>query len=164
MIRVPRTFLTRLREPLEWGELQYAYVHQLVDGQALIDHACQLLSETECEDDDVLAIASARETDELRPLIARVAGSPKQTREHARKWALILAAFINESRVDDKLGAIEEIYSSFGYPDELAPFIRYMPMNGPDLGSTEAHEKRMLTSLTELSAKIVAQNNGVRAT
>ncbi|MHB8861861.1 MAG: DUF2247 family protein [Pirellulaceae bacterium] len=156
MLRVSSTFLTRLREPLDWSELQYAYENQLVDGQALIDHACQILSETECADDGILAIASARETDELRPLIERVAGSSEQTAEHARKWALILAAFVSESDVDDKLGAIDEIYSSFDYPEELAPFVRYMPMNGPDLGCTEANEKRMLESLKELSTQVVA--------
>lgn len=156
MFKVPSTFLARLRDPVDWSDLRYAYENQLVDGQALIDHACRVLSETECDDDNVLAIASARETDELKPLLDRVVSYEDYTPEQARKWALILAAFISESDVADKLEAIEEVYSSIDYPEELAEFIRYMPMNGPDLGSKEANESRMLESLKELSTQVVA--------
>jgi len=68
---------------------------------------------------------------------------------------LILAAFISESDVPDKLDAIEEVYSSFDYPEELTGMVRYMPMQGTDLGSREANEGRMLDLLKDLAAKIV---------
>ncbi|MCR9232378.1 DUF2247 family protein [Gimesia chilikensis] len=156
MLKVPSKFLTRLREPVDWSDLKYAYDNQLVDGQAVIDHACHILSESGRDNDDVLAIASARETDELKPLIDRVVGSLEHSNEHSLKWALILAAFISEADVPDKLEAIEDVYSSFDYPEELAQFVCYMPMNGPDLGSKEANENRMLESLRMLAAEIVA--------
>lgn len=38
---------------------------------------------------------------------------------------------------------VEEIYADFGYPPELAAFVRYMPMVGPDLGTTTLNEARM---------------------
>lgn len=156
MFKVSSKFLARLREPVDWADLKYAYENQLIDGQALIDHACRILSETECDNDEILAIASARETDQLKPLIERVVGSVENTPVHARKWALILAAYISERDVPDKLEAIEDVYSSFDYPEELAEYIRYMPMSGPDLGSKEANERRMLESLKNLSTEIVA--------
>src|SRR5690606_12240642 len=91
MLKVPSKFLARLREPVTWSDLQYAYENQLVDGQTVIDHACRLLSESGCDNNDVLAIASARETDELKPLIDHVVGSLEHSDEHSLKWALILA-------------------------------------------------------------------------
>lgn len=156
MLKVPSKFLARLREPIDWSDLHYAYENQLVGGQVVIDHACRILSESGSDNDDLLAIASARETDELKPLIDRVVGSLAHSNEHSLKWALILAAFIREADVPDKLEGIEDIYSSFGYPEELAQFVRYMPMHGPDLGSKEANENRMLESLRILAAEIVA--------
>jgi|GEM_PF-2918543 len=69
MLKIPETFLARLREPLDWIDLRYAYAHHLVDGQAVIDHACRVLSETECDNEKILAIASAKGTDLLEPLI-----------------------------------------------------------------------------------------------
>jgi hypothetical protein len=71
---------------------------------------------------------------------------------------LIIAAFIRESDISDKLEAIEEVYSSFDYPEELAGMVRYMPMTGPNLGSKAANEERMLNRLKELSAKIVVSD------
>lgn len=56
MFKVPSKFLARLREPVDWIDLRYAYENQLVDGQALIDHARRILSGTECDNDEILAI------------------------------------------------------------------------------------------------------------
>jgi hypothetical protein len=155
MLKIPSQFLARLREPIDWTDLRYGYAHQLVDGQAVIDHACRVLCEAECDNDEILAIAIAKRTDRLEPLIVLVTGPIEPPPDLSRKWALILSAFINESDVPDKLNAIEEVYSSFDYPEELSGMVRYMPMQGPDLGSREANESRMLDSLKELSVKIV---------
>lgn len=155
MLKIPGTFLARLREPIDWIDLRYAYAHQLVDGQTVIDHACRVLSEVECDNDKIFAIASAKRTDQLKSLIDLVSGPVEPPPELSRRWALILVAFISESDFPDKLGAIEEVYSSFDYPEELSGMVRYMPMQGPDLGSIEANERRMLNSLKDLSAKIV---------
>ena len=155
MLQVPSKFLARLREPVDWPELRYAYDNHLVDEQAVIDHACRLFSKSGYGDSDVLAIAFSRTIDDLKPLLDRVAGPPGNTNGHVVKWALILAAFISETDVGDKLEAVEDVYSSLDYPEELAQFIRYMPINGPDLGSQNANETRMLESLTRLAAEIV---------
>ena len=155
MLIIPSRFLARLREPIDWIDLQYGYKHHLIDGQAVIDHACRVLPEAVGENDTILAIASSKAPDQLGPLIDLMVGSVESPPDLSRKWALILAAFINESDLPDKLSAIEEVYSSFDYPEELSEMVRYMPMNGPDLGSREANECRMLNSLKKLSAKIV---------
>lgn len=155
MLKVPGRFLVRLREPVDWSDLRYAYANQIIDGKAVIDHACRVLSESETDNDELLAIASAKETDQLESLLDQLAGSFEPTPDTRRKWALIMAAFICESEIADKLDAVEEVYSSFDYPEELAGMVRYMPISGADLGSKEANESRMLNLLKELTSNIV---------
>lgn len=155
MLKVTSKFLGRLRDPIDWKDLRYAYAHQLIDAQTVIDHAWRVLSESGCDNEDIIALASAKVDDPLGPIIDRVAGLGELTPDLVRKWALILAAFINESDVADKLEAIEEVYSSFDYPEELAGMVRYMPMIGPSQGSKAANEGQMLNRLKELSARIV---------
>lgn len=41
MIPIPADFLSCLREPLEWGDLRFAYDRQFVGAKTLIDHACK---------------------------------------------------------------------------------------------------------------------------
>lgn len=155
MIRIPTDFLNRLHEPLDWVDLRFAYDRQIVGAKALIDKACRVLSETVSDDEALLAVASANESDRLEPWLNQLAPLNGAESEQDHKRALILAAFINESDIADKLSAVEEVYSSFDYPDELAEFVRYMPMKGPDLGSKQANEERMLESLREFSAQVV---------
>jgi hypothetical protein len=157
MFKVPSEFLLRLREPLDWVDLKYAYENGLIGPQFVIDFACRQLSETDCADDDVLAIASAAKSAPLSLLIERVTGIVEFKPETVRKWALILAAFIGGSDAPHKLDIVREIYTSFDYPEELAEYVNYMPMNGPDLGSVEANENRALESLKNFSTRFVAQ-------
>lgn len=161
MIRIPTEFLSRLREPLDWVDLRFAYERQIVGAKTLIDHACSVLSETESDDEALLALASANESDRLEPWLKQLAPLNDGGSEQDHKWALILAAFISESDIADKLGAVEEVYSSCDYPDELAQFVRYMPMKGPDLGSKQANEERMLESLRAFSAQVVVPSSDV---
>jgi hypothetical protein len=158
MLKVNSEFLGRLRDPIDWKDLRYAYAHQLIDAQTVIDHAWRVFSESRCDNEDIIAITSAKVDDPLGPIIDRVAGPGEPTPDLIRKWALIIAAFIMESDISDKLEAIEEVYSSFDYPEELAGMVRYMPMTGPNLGSKAANEERMLNRLKELSAKIVVSD------
>jgi hypothetical protein len=56
----------------------------------------------------------------------------------------VLAWFYeHRAEVPDPLQRVEEVYADFGYPEQLAKFVRYMPMEGPDLGSREANERRL---------------------
>ncbi len=155
MVKVTNEFLGRLRDPIDWKDIRFAYAHQLIDGQTVRDHAWRMLSESGCDNENIIAIAAAKDNDPMGPIIDRVAGLGEPTPDIIRKWALIIAAFISESNVSDKLEAIEEVYSSFDYPEELAGMVRYMPIIGPSLGNKAANEGRMLNSLKELSAKIL---------
>ena len=49
----------------------------------------------------------------------------------------------HRGEVPDPLQRVEEVYADFGYPEQIAKFVRYVPMEGPDLGRREANERRL---------------------
>lgn len=153
MIKVPYAFLKRLREPIGWAGLKYGYTNQFVEKQVLIDHACEVLLTS--SDENVVEIAIFKSTVDISAKVDRLVCTDEADSDQATKWAKILVAFINESDRLDKLNAVEEVYSSLGYPEMLAGMVRYMPTDEPDLGSKEANENRMLERLKEFAASVV---------
>jgi hypothetical protein len=98
---------------------------------------------------DVLSkLASSSNFDDVQSLILRLAedgGSPPQSERILR---LVLAYLREiETRKDRLLDRIEEVYADFDYPDCIAGAVRYMPMQGVDLGSIEANEDRLVANL-----------------
>ena len=64
-----------------------------------------------------------------------------------RKWHYVILSWLYDHRQEcrDPLGQVESVYADFGYPSQIASFVRYMPMQGPDLGSEEKNEKRLMS-------------------
>ncbi len=155
MMTIPCEFLFRLRDPVDWNDLLYAYHRQIIDITTLTAYVSRALGEVAFDNDAAIPDGLPEKPEQLKPFLDRAAGDVYPTDERSKKWAMILAAFVNEFEVGDKLTAIDDIYSSFDYPEELAGMVRYMPMLGPDLGSKEANENRMLESLSDLSKSIV---------
>lgn len=65
---------------------------------------------------------------------------------------------------NDPVRVVEELYSDFGYPNEIAPFVRYMPMVGPDLGDRATNQARLYDywkSYLEIASKRLERNAGL---
>lgn len=80
---------------------------------------------------------------DLLTVAARSSGKEGESMERAWLVFSVSLAYILRKDLLDPLQVIEEIYADFNYPEELVGFIRYMPMQGPNLGSREANENRM---------------------
>lgn len=61
------------------------------------------------------------------------------------RWLFVALTWLYEHRNDllDPLQEVEILYADLDYPPEIAHFVRYMPMVGPDLGSQAACEARL---------------------
>ena len=98
-----------------------------------------------------IAIASSSENEPILESVRNLAAQESSTCGSAvsMKWLCLLLTWIYENReaFPDTLALVEEIYADFDYPKELAPFVRYMPSNEPDLGSKERNEERMIAKL-----------------
>ena len=153
---VPFAFLKRLHSPITWDDVQFGFKNGIIDHRTVIDYACLSVSTDGTEDEDIITLACATPTDSITELLSRIAKSETEVAVSSKNWALIQAAYVSEANTRDPLTAVEEIYESFDYPRELSLFIRYMPMNGPDLGSVEANEQRMVDALKDFSSLIVS--------
>ena len=155
MSTFPQEFLLRLCSPLSAYELYYAYLRSLMSISE-IEQYITVLCSTGRDVPDISLLdmglfathASRIENLDRNDLIDII-----------NRWAAIFAAHIYESSSSDKLNDLEDVYSHLDYPDILAPMIRYMPMIGPNMGSREKNEARMLEYLDSLSATIVDRDS-----
>ena len=72
-----------------------------------------------------------------------------------RKWAFLILAWVYEHRdsFEDPLDLVEKLYADLDYPEQVAPFVRYMPTDEPDLGSRGQNEQRLFQKWAEYLQK-----------
>jgi hypothetical protein len=95
------------------------------------------------------SLAGASSPEFARALVGELAdGEPDERLDRIRsKWLWLVLSWYYESEatIRDRLGLVEIAYAAFGYPEEVAEFVRYMPKpEWPDLGTREANEARLL--------------------
>jgi hypothetical protein len=127
--------------------VRFGLKNELLDPEAPIELACDQVSEIAKPVGALLDLAGARAGEATMQLVDQLAESePQRSESEIRdKWLYLVLAWIYERRDEypDPLQRVEEVYADFGYPEEVAKFVRYMPMDGPDLGSREANERRL---------------------
>jgi hypothetical protein len=146
-LKIPAAFIMS-RVYMSWREVQFGLANELLDHQALVDCAVEALTRVEQPSNALIDLASSSRNDPVRDLVDQLsAGEVERTEAEIRdKWLYVVLAWLYEQRgaVSDPLQSVEEVYADFGYPEEVAGFVRYMPMDGPDLGSREANERRLI--------------------
>lgn len=144
---IPYRFI-RERTRLSWRGIRFGLVNELLDPEAPVAFATDQVGELEEVPVALLDLAGVGENEPTMELVERLAESePRHSEDEIRhKWLYLVLAWIYEHRHEyaDPLQRVEEVYADFGYPEQLASFVRYMPMVGPDLGSREANERRLL--------------------
>ena len=163
IVEIPYQFLSQ-RVDLGWDEIKFGLDHQLLRPKAAIEKATEQLCGTDAAPKEVVELASLAESEPVADLVARLAkAQTPPVEEHVKaKWLYLALAWLFENRQSlvDPLGMVETVYADFDYPKEIAPFVRYMPMDGPDLGNREQNEARMFErwkSYLEQAAERFAQ-------
>ena len=89
------------------------------------------------------SLCSTKGAHRLEDSLARSSGKEREIME--RSWLVfsVSLAYILRKDLLDPLQTVEEVYADFDYPEQIASFVRYMPMQGPDLGSRLANERRL---------------------
>jgi hypothetical protein len=135
------------RTRMSWHDVRFGLVNQLLDPQAAIEMAVDQVAEYEEPSGSLLELAGASKNEPIMELVEQLAGgeSPRSEDETRNKWLYLVLAWLYDHRTEDPdpLQRVEEVYADFGYPEHIASFVRYMPMQGPDLGSREANERRL---------------------
>lgn len=110
-----------------------------------------------------LAETDAGAVAEIRELLGAV--DPEEaTLEPAlsvRKWLYLelLATYELRRHLKDPFEFVEEIYADFGYPQSVAPFVRYMPPPAGAAYGLEAMTERWMQYLSHEAAELVAGEN-----
>ena len=143
---IPYRFVAE-RTRMSWHDVRFGLVNQLLDPQAAIEMAVEQVTECEDPSNSLLELAGASKNEPIMELVEQLArGESARSEEETRnKWLYLVLAWIFDHRNEDPdpLQRVEEVYADFGYPEHIASFVRYMPMQGPDLGSREANERRL---------------------
>jgi len=145
-LRIPYRFVGE-RTHMSWSDVRFGLVNQLLDPLAAIEMAVDQVGEYEDSSGSLLELAGAGKNEPIMELVEQLASgeSPRSEEETRKKWLYLVLAWIYEHRGEDPdpLQRVEEVYADFGYPEHIASFVRYMPMQGPDLGSRDANERRL---------------------
>jgi hypothetical protein len=145
-IRIPYSFI-RQRTRLTWNEVKYGIEERLLRPQDVSQVALDAL-EQGADAAHVADLALSSPNESVLNLVSSLASGEAQqdVRAIQRKWAFLVLAWIFEHRSEykDPLDIVEKVYADLDYPEQVSPFIRYMPMDEPDLGSRELNEQRLI--------------------
>jgi hypothetical protein len=143
---IPYEFVSQ-RVELGWNEIKFGLDQRLIKPKAAIDRATEQLCAADGAQKEAVELASRTENESVAELVLRLADAEKPPTDERMKakWLYLVLAWLFENRQSlvDALGMVESVYSDFDYPKEVAPFVRYMPMDGPDLGNREQNEARL---------------------
>lgn len=129
------------------GFLSYSYPIELASNKVDEDPNQLLI--------DLLFMPADSHPNDIKDLVERLAAEEIETAQvTADKWRYLLLLWIyeNRCRFESPLNIIEMIYSDFGYPDDMRPFIYYLPSEdgyNPSLHSEAENHERMLNNLKE---------------
>ncbi len=146
-LRIPYGFI-RDRVRLSWRELRFGFENELAHPGVAVELALDRLEEIEEPPPALLELAGLSRDAPMARLVEQLAegDAPAPENDVRDKWLYLVLAWIYEHRdmYADPLELVEAVYADFGYPEQIANLVRYMPMSDPDLGSREANERRML--------------------
>jgi hypothetical protein len=149
---IPWSFI-RVRSRLTWRQAQFGIKNSLVDPGLPVEMAVDRLVEESDGSSTLLELASMGREEPVSGLVETLADEEANEDEPSMKylWAYLALAWVYENRgsLADPLGVVESIYADMGYPEAIAKFVRYMPAVGPDLGSEEANERRLMHNWKE---------------
>lgn len=144
-LRIPYAFI-RDRVQLSWREILFGLTEELLDPAAPSLLAADLVG-GDTEDATLIELAGLSPKEDSQPYVQTLAGraTDEPVPDGHAKWLYLVLAwiFLHRDEYADPLRAVEEVYADFGYPKQIANFVRYMPMEGPDLGSRKRNEARL---------------------
>jgi hypothetical protein len=146
-MKIPLEFL-RSSAVITWRDLRYGICHHLVAPSAAIAMAQSVVRAELSPLPLIRELAQAQDSDPVLGAVSTLASQEAVVSEQATqdKWLYLALSWVfkNRDSFQDPLAIAQQVYEDFGYPAQVAPFVRYMPMQGADRGSKEANEMQLL--------------------
>ncbi len=132
---------------LNWRDVLYAIDHGFFSTQAAIDYAVELIGKEQEPSQSVIALACLDKGESIHPHIDELASQPSEHEDSISQkkflYAILNWVYEHREQYEDPLEMVEIIYADFDYPEEIAGFVRYMPVSDPVLGSLELNRERL---------------------
>src|SRR5438093_763331 len=124
-------FLRHLKRP-SWSDVDMGLRNGWLNAPAALEIAIQRIADNPNapHTEVMLAATEPAETAEIAEQVEKLAKAESENdrKRSKQRWLYLILAWLYENRgsVEEPLAEVEEIYSDFGYPSEVAPFVRYM--------------------------------------
>ncbi len=132
--------------PLNWQAIAFAIEQDIMHPDCAIEMAMDLLA-TGDESATVLELASLPPDSPVMSHVKEFSATEPEVEISLlqRTWAFILLSWIfnRQENYVDPLDLVEKVYSDLGYPEQVAPFVRYMPSDEPALKTKALNEQRL---------------------
>lgn len=120
--------------PLSWSFVAYGVIHGFIGTEVAVSFCLDEISRKGASDDNDIALlySSDNDSERLELIRSRVPADNHDVNTVSHQWMRVLLWMCCQKvgDVDSLLDCVELIYAEFGYPKEIAPFIRYMPNCG----------------------------------
>lgn len=165
LFKIPYEFITAMTT-LSWLEILYGIEHSLIPPKIAIQHANNILNDASDPQPEEIEIACLSNDEAILDLVSTLSSreNTDNTETVRDKWLFLVLAWVykNKEELADPLAIVEYVYSDFDYPRSIASFVRYMPMQGSDLGSPARNTERLFKywrSYLEVTAKQFAPSS-----
>lgn len=118
---------------LSWPFIEYGLVHGFIGTAVAVCFCMDEVSRKGASDElDVSLLCATNEDELLDIVIQRVSDNERNNGNIPCQWmhVLLWMCCLREDDTDELLDWVDIIYAEFGYPKEIAPFVRYMPAKG----------------------------------
>jgi len=143
---IPYRFV-RQHVELTWREIVYGIENGIFAPASAVEHAIAKLGSADEYSQSLVDLASLSKSESIHPYVDELADAePEELVDDIQaKWLYLTLSWLYDQKdtFADPLQVVELVYADFGYPEAMAPFVRYMPSQDPDLGSLEQNEARL---------------------
>jgi hypothetical protein len=136
--------------PLSWPFIEFGLVHGFIKANVAV---CFCLDEISrkgySEESDTSLLCATDDADVLISVSCRLSDDERNGSNARSQWMRVLLwlCCTRENDIKRQLDWVELIYAEFDYPNEVAPFVRYMPSN--KIKTSEESAKALRTYLDE---------------
>jgi hypothetical protein len=147
---------------LNWFDIFFAINNGYLNYQSAIEHARNELENNDTYSHAVLNLACLSVAETIFPhiihpfideLINQTSEKEKSEAKDKIMYVLLKWVYDHKTDYDDPLSIVEYVYDDFGFPETIISFVRYLPMQGPNLGSRAKNTARLFDNWESFLSK-----------